>query len=274
MNSIGYVSSTAGVTVTLGTNGALTIGQGGDAQGDKISGIESIAGSHLDDVLTGNSLANFLIGLDGNDTLIGGGAADTLLGFAGNDRLSGGTGADTLNGGTENDTLSYAQSKAKVIVTLGQNGALSVGQGGDAEGDQISNIENLIGSAFSDTLTGNNLDNVIEGRAGVAAHVCEVIVWSLAYAIVGAAPASADLAFVNYTTLGYGDVTPGGALAAAWTNDGDERRAHVRLVDCGHFRSAAESGEIRRRGGERWFRRERMNGRDLSVPCGTVRGTP
>src|SRR5262245_11984889 len=45
----------------------------------------------------------------------------------------------------------------------------------------------------------------------MAAHICEVIVWSLAYAIVGAAPAGADpvyFAFVNYTTLGYGDVTP------------------------------------------------------------------
>ncbi len=45
----------------------------------------------------------------------------------------------------------------------------------------------------------------------MAAHVCEVIVWALAYAIVGAAPAGADrlyFAFVNYTTLGYGDVTP------------------------------------------------------------------
>ena len=51
----------------------------------------------------------------------------------------------------------------------------------------------------------------------------------------------------------------GGALAAAWTNDGDERRAHVRLVDCCYFRGAAKSGEIRRRGGERWFRRERLN---------------
>jgi len=45
----------------------------------------------------------------------------------------------------------------------------------------------------------------------MAAHAFEVIVWSLAYAIVDAAPADADLlyfAFVNYTTLGYGDVTP------------------------------------------------------------------
>ena len=42
------------------------------------------------------------------------------------------------------------------------------------------------------------------------AHLAEVLVWSLIYAIVSAAPAGTDLiyfAFVNYTTLGYGDVT-------------------------------------------------------------------
>ena len=45
----------------------------------------------------------------------------------------------------------------------------------------------------------------------MAAHLAEVLVWALAYAIVGAAPDDTDLiyfAFVNYTTLGYGDVTP------------------------------------------------------------------
>jgi hypothetical protein len=43
------------------------------------------------------------------------------------------------------------------------------------------------------------------------AHTSEVIVWSLAYATLNAAPIGADLvyfAFVNYTTLGYGDVIP------------------------------------------------------------------
>jgi Ion channel len=42
-------------------------------------------------------------------------------------------------------------------------------------------------------------------------HAFEVIVWSLTYSIVGAAPTDANLvyfAFVNYTTLGYGDVLP------------------------------------------------------------------
>ena len=45
----------------------------------------------------------------------------------------------------------------------------------------------------------------------MAAHIAEVVVWSFAYAIVDVAPPGTDLiyfAFVNYTTLGYGDVTP------------------------------------------------------------------
>jgi hypothetical protein len=55
---------------------------------------------------------------------------------------------------------------------------------------------------------------VVMVRTAVAlmvAHTLEVFVWALAYAVVGAAPAGSDLlyfAFVNYTTLGYGDVTP------------------------------------------------------------------
>jgi Ion channel len=43
------------------------------------------------------------------------------------------------------------------------------------------------------------------------AHTLEVFVWALAYAAVGVAPADNDLlyfSFVNYTTLGYGDITP------------------------------------------------------------------
>jgi hypothetical protein len=42
-------------------------------------------------------------------------------------------------------------------------------------------------------------------------HTVEVVVWALAYALVGAAPEGSDLlyfAFVNYCTLGYGDIMP------------------------------------------------------------------
>jgi polyferredoxin len=45
----------------------------------------------------------------------------------------------------------------------------------------------------------------------LVAHIAEVVIWSLAYAFLAVAPPEADLlyfAFVNYTTLGYGDVVP------------------------------------------------------------------
>lgn len=45
----------------------------------------------------------------------------------------------------------------------------------------------------------------------MAAHIIEVVVWAIAYRMVGIAPPGFDLiyfAFVNYTTLGYGDVIP------------------------------------------------------------------
>jgi len=45
----------------------------------------------------------------------------------------------------------------------------------------------------------------------MVAHMLEVFVWAGVYALVHAAPDGADLvyfAFVNYATLGYGDIVP------------------------------------------------------------------
>jgi hypothetical protein len=45
----------------------------------------------------------------------------------------------------------------------------------------------------------------------IATHTFEVVVWAVVYLLVGAAPNAANVvyfAFVNYTTLGYGDVVP------------------------------------------------------------------
>jgi len=52
---------------------------------------------------------------------------------------------------------------------------------------------------------------VITALILMLAHTAEIVVWSIAYAVVDAAPGGSDLldfAFVNYTTLSYGDVTP------------------------------------------------------------------
>ena len=45
----------------------------------------------------------------------------------------------------------------------------------------------------------------------MAAHLIEIVIWAVTYALVGAVPEQVDafyFAFVNYTTLGYGDILP------------------------------------------------------------------
>ncbi|BCM25597.1 calcium-binding protein [Methyloradius palustris] len=98
----------------------------------------------------------------GNDTLEGGDGNDSLTSGNGNDLLVGGAGADTLNGGIGIDTASYLTSTAGVQVNL----LTGASHGGDAEGDYLVGIENLIGSSNSDVLTGNAGNNLLDGQAG------------------------------------------------------------------------------------------------------------
>ena len=110
----------------------------------------------------GNDTLN---GLGGNDYLNGGIGNDTLNGGDGNDILLGGAGADKMNGGAGNhDLVSYAGATTGVGVHLDTG----TGNGGDANGDTYSNIEDVTGSAYNDTLEGNSAiaGNIIHGGAG------------------------------------------------------------------------------------------------------------
>jgi len=91
-------------------------------------------------ILTGSHFADLLIGNTGNNTLIGAG------------------GKDTLDGGAGIDTASYVDASSGVIVNLSTG--IAVGNG------TLSNIENLVGSAFNDTLTGNIGSNSLNGGEG------------------------------------------------------------------------------------------------------------
>ena len=85
-----------------------------------------------------------------------------LFGGSGNDTLDGGAGADTLIGGPGMDTADYSLSPAGVTVNL-QSG---LGTGGDAQGDVLGGIENIIGSTQADTLIGDGGTNNFLGLAG------------------------------------------------------------------------------------------------------------
>ena len=84
------------------------MGLGGDAEGDRLQGIENLTGSAHGDLLTGDG---------------------------GNNLFELGAGADVVNGAGGMDTVSYASSPQGVAVDL-QTGA---GDGGNAEGDMATN---------------------------------------------------------------------------------------------------------------------------------------
>ena len=149
-----YWESDAGVTVNLATGTA----QGGHAEGDTLTGIESINGSNHADHLTGNDWNNRLEGRGGDDTLVGG---------AGDDVLRGGPGADMLDGGGGDlDTAAYWGSDTGVTVNL----ATGTGQGGDAEGDTLTAFRSVFGSDHADHLTARNDDPNTEEAEGTILH--------------------------------------------------------------------------------------------------------
>ncbi len=144
-----YEESNAGVTIDL----ADGTGEGGHAQGDDITNVENLAGSDYGDVLKGDNSANILHGLDGDDELLGNG---------GNDILEGGAGTDRLNGGSGTDWASYRSSDVGITVNL----ADGANEGGHAEGDVLTSIENVTGSGYDDVITGDSGANDLQGGDG------------------------------------------------------------------------------------------------------------
>lgn len=141
-DTVSYVSAVSGVVVSLSLSGAQDTGGAG---ADTIIDVERIIGSAF------------------ADSLVGHGGANTLDGGAGNDVLEGGAGTDILVGGLDLDTASYASASSAVTVNLGLTAAQNtIGAGTDT----LNGIENLLGSGFNDTLTGDAAANSISGGAG------------------------------------------------------------------------------------------------------------
>ena len=103
-----------------------------------------------------------LSGTAGGDVLRGEIGGDTLSGLGGNDTLIGLDEADLIDGGAGTDTVDYSASNARVTVYL--DGRTSIG--GHAQGDSLISVENVIGSAFADTLTGSSANNQLDGGRG------------------------------------------------------------------------------------------------------------
>ena len=178
-DTVTYENSDAGVRVSLVTGR----GEGGHAEGDRLSNVEHLVGSDHDDRLFGDDNANRLFGGDGDDKIVAG---------AGADRVEGGAGADTMDGDadgyvelpmaqpplTERDTLSYASSRGSVTIDLSRQYVAAdasaeqqlvhyaTGSGGDAAGDKFRGFENVTGGMGNDRLTGDSWNNFLIGGPG------------------------------------------------------------------------------------------------------------
>ena len=188
----------------LAGNDSLDGGDGNDqisgGDGDDTvlgqAGADRLEGGAGNDTLSGGAEDDLLFGGDGNDNLSGdagadgeraagtdswrgfkkagladgegkaglsGGAGNDILnGGDGDDYLDGGAGADQLIGGAGFDGVDYSGSNAAVTVNL----ATGTASGGTAQGDTLSGIELVQGSAHDDTITGSENSDVIYGGDG------------------------------------------------------------------------------------------------------------
>ncbi|HEX8643244.1 MAG TPA: calcium-binding protein [Allosphingosinicella sp.] len=157
------VGASAGVTVDLNIQG---VAQNTGSKGlDTLIGIEHLSGTAFDDVLTGDAGDNWLwggsnaMGLTGNDIIVAG---------DGNDLVEVGTGNHDLDGGIGIDSLSLWGNDTDITAT-GVTVSLLL-QGGSQDTEQgmmiLNGFENLSGSKYADSLTGDGGSNILAGDQG------------------------------------------------------------------------------------------------------------
>jgi Ca2+-binding RTX toxin-like protein len=162
------INGDAGEDNLSGGAGNDTINGGADK--DTISGgdgDDALNGGLAGDTISGDAGKDTIHGDEGNDVLAGGTENDKLFGDDGDDVLTGGPGADEINGGNDVDTAVYSSSAGGITLDLGNSDWAKRVSGGDAEGDKLTNIENVIGSATGDNnMKGDSGPNTLVGGAG------------------------------------------------------------------------------------------------------------
>jgi Ca2+-binding RTX toxin-like protein len=168
-------------TINLGTGTGDALDLDGSAATDDLavtlgaSGADLNGDDDLDATLSGIEVFS-IEGGAGDDTLSAGGGGTTGAAFAddvtisgdvGDDTLVSGAGDDDLDGVSGVDTVDYSAATAAVVVDL--TAGTATGGGGF---DTLANFDNLVGSAFNDTLTGSAGANDIIGGLGDDAIDC------------------------------------------------------------------------------------------------------
>ncbi|WP_109796309.1 FecR domain-containing protein [Minwuia thermotolerans] len=155
---------TAGNDTLTGTAGDDNIDAlEGDDSVDSQGGNDTVQGGAGNDNLVGGAGNDQIDGSAGNDTIFGGSGDDVIIAGDGDDTFDGGPGDDTIDGGTGSDTAAFTYGGGSgAVVDLAEGTATD--EFGDS--DSLIGVENVEGSAFSDSITGSATGNILSGGGG------------------------------------------------------------------------------------------------------------
>ncbi len=162
-NVVGAGGSAGGGTA--GASGGTGTADSAASSGDSFPvpfEVVKVDGTPANDVLIGTADNEEMQGFRGDDVLFGGAGDDRLDGGIGNDRLEGGPGFDSYDGGPGSDTLTFSVNDGPANVDLQNASVVSTGVF-----EFVTEVENVSGSVFGDTLLGDDNDNVLLGGSGL-----------------------------------------------------------------------------------------------------------
>ena len=191
----------SGISLTLADGAFATVTDFIGVGADRVKAVEHVVGTSADDTIIGATGAVTLDGYMGDDSLVGGAGGDSLVGGLGDDTLAGGLGSDELvggdgmdelsgeagndtlyatadgeddwfSGGDDVDELSFEQlggstGQQGVVLDLADSGWSTATSSSFALGeDQVSAVEQVVGSGADDTLAGTVSADTLSGGGG------------------------------------------------------------------------------------------------------------
>jgi Ca2+-binding RTX toxin-like protein len=225
---------------------AATLGEGHDW----------FEGSPEGDVVNGDNANAFLLGtLIGNDIMFGGGGPDDLHAEGGDDIMLGGAEVDFLEGMIGFDWASYQNETAGVVADMNVVFIPIPPQ----PGQQVSTLDNFLttealsGSAFGDTLLGDDLTQVdLQANGGVLSGADRINLISGLQAILGAGVTSFDGGNIilggggsdRITGRGGNDIIDGDAWLNVQLQVGSTRYNSMTELQAAAFAGTLDPGDI------------------------------
>ncbi len=163
IDQISFVGVVADLSLNLGLTNTQTVHVNRSLTLNDASTFENVVGGSGNDQLTGNALGNLLDGGFGNDTLTGGLGDDTYR-FGPAVTTEADLVMETAGQGT--DTISFAAVSDNVTLLLNTTLVQNVHLNRTLKLNFANTFENAVGGSGNDSLTGNQLNNILIGNSG------------------------------------------------------------------------------------------------------------